>query len=91
MWRWLTRRREYAYITYDYESPFGGRLPVELEVGQKIDLCFTPEVCKFLAQGYTHIGVQSTLGMHWGERRDMTKANQEFAQKAWLKAVNPPK
>ena len=78
-------RIEYAFIMHDYESPFGGKLPFVLDVGQKTDLSFDPEACKFLKENYTHIGISNTLGTHWCSRRDMTKAREEFANKAWIK------
>ncbi|HEU0050308.1 MAG TPA: hypothetical protein VFQ43_22160 [Nitrososphaera sp.] len=76
----ITRRIEHAYLMHDFKHPFGGHLPAELETGQRIDLSFAPDQCKFLDDNFTHIGISDSFGrLHWCKKRDMLETRKAFS------------
>lgn len=70
---------------YDSNHPFGGRLPCDLEVGEKMDFTFAPEDCMWLAEGYTHIGINDSFATtHWCKKQQVADAKEKFHAKAWV-------
>ena len=86
LWKKITRGIRYAHIMYDFKSPLSGRLPYILDVGQRLDLSFDPEDCKFLDEGYSHIGLTDSFGrLHWCRKRDYIEAVKAYREKTWKK------
>ena len=86
IWKRITRRVKHAIVIHDSKHPFGGRLPCDLEVGERMDLTFAPEDCKWLGEGFTQIGINDSFGRtHWCNKEDMLDAKKAFLEKKWIK------
>lgn len=76
----------YAHIVHDFQHPLGGQLPYDLDIGQKLDLSFSPGDCTFLGEGYTRLGIIDSFGrLHWCRKRDMAEAIKTFRERRWEK------
>jgi hypothetical protein len=86
IWKRITRRVKHAIVIHDSKHPFGGQLPCDLDVGEKMDLTFAPDDRKWLAEGegFTQIGICDSFGRtHWCNKWQMADAKKKFREKAW--------
>lgn len=77
-WRRLFRKQIFA-VLLPSDDPLGGKLPVSLDVGDKVDLVFpfSPDV--FLLQDFTHVGISDPFGrVYWCKRRDYREAQRRY-------------
>jgi hypothetical protein len=78
-WRRLFRQQEYAALLHDWEDSLSGRLPVSLDIGEKVDLTFrfTPNL--FLTHDFTQIGISDPFGkVYWCKRLDFRRAQESY-------------
>jgi hypothetical protein len=86
IWKRITRRVKHAIVIHDFKHPLGGRLPCDLDVGEKMDLTFAPEDCKWLGEDFTQIGINDSFGRtHWCNEQQMAEAKKKFHEKAWTR------
>lgn len=80
-WRRLLRSEKCAIVIHDYEHQLGGKLPSDLEMGDRMDLTF-PEDISFMEKSFTHIGIADSFGrIHWASSRHMTKARKALEKR----------
>lgn len=77
----LFRKARYGSLIHDYKSPFGGKFPTTLKVGDRADWLFPFERDSILGQDITHIGVRDSFGRtHWAPKNSIRIARREWAQ-----------
>jgi hypothetical protein len=75
---------QHAIVIHDFKHPLGGRLPCDLDVGEKMDLTFAPDDCTWLGQDFTQIGINDSFGRtHSCNKEYMADAKKKFQEKAW--------
>lgn len=80
LWRWLFRRQVYAVLMPDYEDPLSGRLPSDLDVGDKLDLTFRPSDDIFIKKDdFTQVGISDPFGRtHWISRGEYERVKKLY-------------
>jgi hypothetical protein len=90
IWKRITRSVTHAIVIHDSKHPFGGPLPCDLDVGEKMDLTFAPDDCTWLGEGFTQIGINDSFGRtHWCNEKYMLDAKKTFLEKKWIKQDKP--
>lgn len=90
--RRLLRRQMYAVLTTDYEDPLSGKLPVELDVGEKVALTFRPGKDLFiLSDDFTQIGISDPFGgVHWCSCRHYRDVKRSYLKHNLTEPVVAP-
>lgn len=78
-WLKIVRKGDYAVITMLSKFPYNAKLPVKLEVGDRVDLLLDYEKNCFLKENYTHIGIRDSFGrVHWANKKDLKMAYKSY-------------
>ncbi len=78
----LRRTAEYGFLIHDYKNPISGKLPITLEVGERVDLIFPYEKESILARHPTRVGLRDYFGRdHWVPRKVLKAAQAEYDRK----------
>jgi len=78
-WRRLSRRQVFAVLMPDYVDPLSGKIPSDLDVGQRVDFTFRHAKDIFLRDDYTQIGVIDPFGrIHWCKKDDYRRARAGY-------------
>jgi hypothetical protein len=78
-WRRLFRLQNRAVLIHDYEDPLSGHLPVDLEVGKKVDLAFRFCEKNFLNGDFNQVGISDPFGkIHWCSKKTYKKARSTY-------------
>src|SRR6266404_3926398 len=76
--RWRGKARQ-GVLIYDYRNPLNGKLPVMLDVGERVDLMFPFENGGLLFERPTRVGLRDYFGRdHWVPRKALKSAQAEF-------------
>ena len=80
LWKRILRKGKAAFLIHDYEDPLSGKLPKDLEVGEKIDLTFRYGNDIFiLDDNLNQIGVSDPFGKtHWCKSKEYSKAKASY-------------
>jgi hypothetical protein len=75
----LRRTARYGVLVHDYKNPLSGKLPITLDVGERVDLMFPFEKGGLLAERPTRVGLRDNFGRdHWVPRKTLKLAQAEF-------------
>ncbi|MGF1531300.1 MAG: hypothetical protein ACFCU4_08055 [Puniceicoccaceae bacterium] len=79
--RRLFRRTNMAILLPDNDQ-YSGRLPADLDVGDRVNLTFRPNDDIFiLNDDYDQIGISDPFGLtHWSSRNDYRKAKASYIE-----------
>jgi hypothetical protein len=73
------RGAKYGVLIHDYKNPISGKLPITLDIGERVDLIFPFEKGCFLAQKPSHIGLSDYFGReHWAPKKALRQAQAEY-------------
>jgi hypothetical protein len=76
--RWRHKGRQ-GVLIHDYKNPLSGKLPVTLDVGERVDLMFPFENRGLLSERPTRVGLRDYFGRdHWVPRKALKAAQAEF-------------
>ena len=79
IWKQLIKKREISILIHD---PKECKLPCELDIGDEKNLLLKFDMCDFLLEDWTHIGVKDTFSrIHWAPKKDVTKLRQFYIEK----------
>lgn len=79
LFKWLTRKQEFAVLLHDYENPASGKLPHTLGVGEQIFLPFPYDSKCFLKENMSHVGISDTFGRtHWMKTSQVKEMNARW-------------
>jgi hypothetical protein len=81
-WRGVLRRRQYAFLRYDFEDALSGKIPCRLDVGEQVHLTFryTPQLSQlFLTSKFGQLGAGDTFGRyHWSTRKNYREVKEGY-------------
>ncbi len=82
-WRSLLRRHRLGIVIFDYQDRLSGRLPVPLDVGEKVDLTFRFAPDLFITDDFNQLGISDPFGkVHWCRKSEYRRAQQDYAKAA---------
>jgi len=77
MWRRLLRRTRRAALMHEYDHPYGGKLPLTIDVGEGADFTWSPDT-QFLREYWTHVGIIDSFGrVHWCRAKELREAKRD--------------
>lgn len=76
------RKERYAFLMYDYENPYSGKLPATIDVGEGIDLFLDYDEDCFLKESLTQLGITDSFGRtHWAPKKTMSNLRRKWEAK----------
>jgi hypothetical protein len=77
----LRHKARQGVLIYDYKNPLSGKLPITLDVGERVELIFPFENGGLLAERPTDVGLRDNFGRdHWVPRKTLQQAQAEYDQ-----------
>ena len=80
LWRKLFQKQIYGILVHDFEDPLSGKLPAELNVGDKVDLTFRYLPNIFLEKNDNNqVGINDPFGnTYWCRKKDYKRALKDY-------------
>jgi hypothetical protein len=77
---------EHGVLIHDYRNPLSGKLPITLDIGEKVDLIFPWDEENIFSSKPTDIGIADSFGRsHWSPSKEVKKClddwEHDFKQK----------